>query len=191
MILVSRILWILPPVRQYKTQYFYFFLFLALQDVFGFVIRNIVHSRTNIHFLLLGLCSIFSLFTLKQLRENLIWAAFLTMIFVSSMILKTDQIADIYLLILTQMIVLAVILKRAVVFIIENKKINLFYLVFVLYVMLQLTRFFNVVLYFTDAKYFYNITTLLEYGIAVFFIVFTVKSKKIIYNIKYLQNLEY
>lgn len=187
---ISRVLWFIPPIRQYKSRYFLFFLSLTLMDLSSMFIRNVLHSSTNIHYIVLNLFSIFSVFSFQQLKKNVIWAVALSLFFLLVVLFKTDVIFDIYLLLISQMILLAVMLKRTTLQIIEDKIINLFYVVFILYFMLQLTRLFNVVLYFADATYFYELTTIIDYGIAVFFIVFREDSKKIIFPVKFLEKLE-
>jgi len=72
---ISIIIWLLPPIKQYKTEYFFFFLVLALSDVITLVFSLLFHLNTQIMYAFSTAFLIVSLVRLDKIKIALLFIA--------------------------------------------------------------------------------------------------------------------
>ena len=164
---ISVLIWLFPPVRQYRTEYFLFFLILAIADPVGallniFLAVKPIHENLVITFLL-----IIALVDTERLKKRWIF------VFLSFLILMTAMIflpfKSMYgIKILLSSIVLFIILKNALLYFNQKQTINLFFLVLILYEITIIIKFiYTASRTHTGTVYFY--TTFFEFFIGIFF----------------------
>lgn len=187
---ISRILWLIPPIRQYKSKFFYFFLFMAVTEPTTYIIRNVFHSRSNINMVITSLCVLFSLFGYKTLKKYIFFVLSFSILVLLLNFTQPVEMTDLSIMMFVQISIFIILLKRTITQVIYDKKINLFYIVLLLYTFIQITKMLNVILYFADALYYFVLTTIVDYFFAVFFMIFREDSKQIIFPLKSLEELE-
>lgn len=165
---ISVLIWLFPPVRQYRTEYFLFFLILAIADPVGallniFLAVKPIHENLVITFLL-----IIALVDTERLKKRWIF------VFLSFLILMTAMIflpfKSMYgIKILLSSIVLFIILKNALLYFNQKQTINLFFLVLILYEITIIIKFiYTASRTHTGTVYFYT-TSFFEFFIGIFF----------------------
>ncbi len=166
---VSIFIWLLPPIRQYKGNYFYFFLVLALLDPIVYVVRFILPlDPMRIY----TLCTIFLVFALIKIRHNKFnwfYIAVLTIINTYLSFSLSFDLLKLY-LILQLIVVFFIILRKTLLDTFTNGQINLFYFVLVLYLLSVLTKMLITFTQFSSGIFYFYFTTAFEILIAVFFI---------------------
>src|SRR3989304_3856823 len=70
--LIEIVIWFLPPIRQYKNNYFYFFLILAITEIFAFITYKIFELPTIITYAIFSYFLSLSLIDKKTLKKHLI-----------------------------------------------------------------------------------------------------------------------
>ncbi len=168
---ISILIWFCPPFRQRKTEYFVFFLILAVADPINALINLISSIKTIQVSLIITFCLILSLIDRNWIKKNLIIIIIaLLMLLTSAFTLPVKGIHAIK--ILLSIIVLSIILKNALLYFNKTQTINLFFLVFILY---ELTIIIKYIYGASGTKtgiiYFY-ITSIFEFFIGLFFVLY-------------------
>ncbi|MEW6508778.1 MAG: hypothetical protein AB1432_13645 [Bacteroidota bacterium] len=160
----SIVLWLIPPIRQYKTNYFFFFLILAFIDPLVILYSKITFQNVPLSFYIFTNFLLFiSLLDTSSIKRNwfLVFSGLVVLIgIVIYSNFTTSQ--SLIILIAIQFLILTAILKKFIVNFALNKKINLFHLVLILYILTIITKFFNVLTSFSDATAFFIITTIAQ-----------------------------
>lgn len=160
----SILLWLIPPIRQYKTNYFFFFLILALIDPITVIyaktmVKNIPLSFYTFTNLLLFI----SVIDQDSIKRNL-FLIFSGFVVLTGIVIFANFTENQYFIILIaiQVLILTTILKKFIVNFALNKNINLFQLILIFYLLTVITKFFNVLIGFADASAFFIITTVAQ-----------------------------
>lgn len=168
---ISAIVWLFPPIRQYKTKYFLFFLILALKNSFNEAALHMNFSNPLTIDLIAAYLILASLVWRKISLKSLI-------IFLTGLLLLI--IAGNYLT-LFGIVSLKVILSSILVFIFskdtilsfhKTAKINLFYLMLTFYEITIVIKFIDYITFAKIGVIYFNITTAFELLIGVFFIIY-------------------
>ncbi len=158
--------WLLPPIKQYGGKYFYYFLILALSDPLNIAIRHLFHFTFYLH-LILDLFLILSLFDFRMLK-NIPFVILLILFSVGSNIFLTpDSVA--VLMIICDLIMLTIFLKRAVLCLHDYGNINLFFFVLILYETSALSKYLILLFELPVKVIYFNLTTAFEILIALYF----------------------
>ena len=176
-ILLSQILyfgsigvWLIPPFRQFRGKYFYFFLILALMDPISIGFRLLfkqpiplgVYSFST-YFLLL---SLFSFETYKKHLMLLISVSLLTFLLI---FFGFNHSQNLLAIVLFHFGIFFIILKKFITTYTLDGHIKVFYLFFIFYELTIIIKFFNVFFGFADATAFYYITTIAQIIFGLFF----------------------
>jgi hypothetical protein len=166
---LSIIVWCLPPIRQYRGYFFDFFLILACIDpislIYFWVTKTSLPSWVYILFMYLLICSIYTESTLKKYRYIFILLPLgfmLTISFQSKISYNAIMILEFVALLLS-------FLLELIVFYVNKKKLNVFYLVLVFYILTNILKYFNIIIGFADAFAFFVITTIAQIAFGLFF----------------------
>jgi hypothetical protein len=168
---ISVLIWLIPPIRQFKGNYFYFFLVLALMDPISIFLRQVLAlSFTNLVYLAGGLIALFSLlpkaFIKRHLPMLLLFLILVLFIFGQKFIPlfseQGDSVAFQLLLVLIHMSILMIFIQRFILRYTANKRFTLFLLILIFYELTSILKIFNLMLGLADAVAFFVITTIAQ-----------------------------
>lgn len=165
----SVVVWILPAIRQYKSYMFDFFLVLAVIDpitlFFGIITKTNMPQWLYALFIYLLIISITTEDILKKLKYVFIALPLLFVIIIPYMTTKYYHI----LFICMGLVLLFVFLRWLITSYVETKKLNIFYLMLVFYMLTVILKFFNLLFGFADASAFFIITSIAQIFFGLFF----------------------
>ena len=180
---ISALVWIFPAIRQFKSDFFYYFLFIALCDPFGLLNVYFLHiidpnkSLTIVSLLMFYASQYGERINLSKWILNIILA--LIYIYVLLYFEKQDiPNAILHLFILYKF------MKAALLNLHSEGELNFFYFVLVFY---EISLIFSKIVHFsgTDAAIIVFISTIsFQILIAIFFIIFREDSPALIFKIK-------
>jgi hypothetical protein len=184
-IYISIAVWLLPPFRQYKGNYFFYFLILALSDPVSLAASNFfgVYGQ-NVHSISAYLMIISLIYFPKNSKPKMILVIPMTLIFISGYI-YIDNLT--YLLFLLHILILIVFLKRTLILVYKHNTINLFYWVLLFY---EVSLVINIYLMLEvdDIKVvIYYATLFFQIFVAIFFTIFIEKSQSIIFKLRQIE----
>lgn len=175
----SVIVWLLPPFKQFKGEYFLFFLILAFMDpinlFFLFIVKSAVFQSQII--ILLNYCLLLSIIEKNLLRKYWIWFFIITLILFFPTIFHFTGNEIIFVYIVLQLGIALIILKNLITNYVLVGKLSLFLLVFLLYQFTTITKLSNLLFGFADAFAFFIFTTIVQIIFGLFFSVFTENDK--------------
>ena len=122
--------WLIPPFRQYRTKYFYFFLVLALMDPVVLIFWRLLLINPQLISPVVALFLIFSLFPISS--KNILLTFFSCLV----LILGEPYLNNTQILLLNALIhivVLVIIINHFLKFTAEKNSISLFYIFVISY----------------------------------------------------------
>lgn len=167
---VSMGVWLIPPVRQFKGKYFYFFLILAIMDPISIGFRLLFKQPTPVGvysyftYFLLG-----SLFSFKTYKNHLPLFISISLLVFLLIFLGFNHSQNLLAIVLFHFGILFIILRRFITIYAFNGQLSVFYLFFILYELTIILKFFNVLFGFADATALYYITTSAQIIFGLFF----------------------
>lgn len=171
---VGLIIWLLPPLKQYKGKYFNFFLILAIEDpITIFLIHSFKIYPTQVYSIMYFILFL-SLIRLNKIKR--FWYLFLIMIsfiFITNFYLNYKEI--IFFIIISGLLIVFIFLKLLAENYNKNNRLNSGYLVLILYNISILLKFY---LAFGSTKNFvafFYFTTAFEILVAIFFTIYKVE----------------
>jgi hypothetical protein len=175
---ISSIFWLFPPLRQHKSQYFFYFLILALSDPIALFFINILNYSSKLIHPIAGLLILYSI-NLSYAAIKKYWAVHLLIIvgfFIS--LLRIDN--PLYLVLSLHLLILFKFIRIVIINTFNNNSLNAFYLALSFYelsIVINLSVFlsgndFRVVIYYMSLS--------IQFLMAIFFTIFTEKSKFLI-----------
>jgi len=166
----SVFVWLIIPLRQFRTRFFPFFLVLGLLDPAAFISGRIIHY--NLDILYLFGCVILLYLALLEIRTKIkVWLVILFT--AAALIVVLYYINSISILqIIIHLIILVYFLKILVVYYSENRKLLLFHLFLFAYEFSLVLKFFMVYHELEIGPAYYYLTTGFQIFIGIFFLLF-------------------
>lgn len=166
---ISNLVWIFPIIRQYKNQYFYFFLFLSGFDILTAVFRHIFYITSNASYVIQGLFLIFSLQGVSKFKNYFMYKLALLLLIISVTLVVNNRFFEIYIIGFFQFIILYYILIHFFRYNIEKQTLHLFYIVLVLFQILNVLKFINIVALNYTGYFYSTVTTVFQILTGLFF----------------------
>lgn len=166
--IVSSTIWLLIPLRQLKTNYFYYFLTYAIPA--SLTLINAFFPIDSRRFLPgLGLLTIISLFNFKKIPNYQLFLSGIVAISIYTAFI-IQPLGIIIVSIVEHVIILLIILKKAILFTNSTKKINYFHILLILFEVSVITRFIPLI--GEKGLIFFYITAALGIFIGIFFLIY-------------------
>lgn len=165
---LSSVVWLLAPIRQYKTRFFLFFLLLGLYD--PIFIPAYYLFKVDISLLYLVGTSLLlypAFFYIKDDTKFVITFFFLTVSLIVAIYFPANAII---LQIIMHLIIFFSFLKVFIVSFSETRKISLFLLLLLSYEFSLLLKFFMYITEFEMGMIYFHITTAIQIIIGLFFL---------------------
>jgi len=176
-ILLSKILyfvsigvWLIPPIRQFKGKYFYFFLILAVMDPISMGFRLLFKQTIPV-----GVFSYFtyfllaSLFSFKTYKNHLPLFVSISLLMFLLIFFGFNKSQNLLAIVLFHFGILFIILRKFITTYAFNGQLSVFYIFFILYELTIIIKLFYVLFRFGDATAFHYITTSAQIIFGLFF----------------------
>lgn len=167
--IVSILIWIVPPVRQFKNRYFYFFLVLSLSGIISYFLRKVFFSTSNFPFLLSAFLQIVALQNTSFRKRYNRYQLPIMFLFLVAVVIINNRMFELYMITFLHVIILFYIISHFFYHNIRSKELNLFFIVLVLYQTLSVFKFINVVVLVYDSAFFFIVTFSFQILIGLFF----------------------
>lgn len=172
---LSFLFWLMPPIRQYKTPYFTFFLILAICDPILYSMNLLFGFRTLMFYPTLTFLLIISL---SSIKKKFLWFTTSAVIILLTYINQNDPIKLYYLCIILLLVVLYKIVDKLMLIIIQQRTLNLFLSLLLFYTLINEFKFIAVALnlYQGAISLYLALFTQLFFGISFSFITINTKN---------------
>ena len=132
LIYISIILWIFPIFKQYKTEYFLFFLILAAADPLIILVYQFIHFNAQSFSWVIILFLITSLTTKKRIRQTLLVVSLITMT-ISLFLFNMDTTIMMIISCMLHLVVLGIIIVNLLNRFLTTQSLNLFLCLLIVY----------------------------------------------------------
>ncbi|NJD22586.1 MAG: hypothetical protein FIA82_07955 [Melioribacter sp.] len=173
--IISTAIWILPPIKQYKSDYFYFFLILAFLDVMQPVVFFFLHMDPRHVAIIFLLFLISSLPSSHKQRYFFIILGIFTSVFFLGFSFQNSTLTLIRMAM--HVIIVIILINSFVKYTLKVKAVNLFLIILITYELITVFKFIAGILSFEEGAFSYVIATFIQifFGIAFLFISFKTK----------------
>lgn len=177
----SFLIWLIPPIRQYKTQYFTFFVILALFDPILFSIYKIFGIQTLKFYPIMTFLIIISL---SKIKKKFLCFAISIIIILLSYSNQNDPVKLYYFCIILLTAILFQIVNKLMQIIFQQSVLNLFLSLLLVYALINELKFIAIALnlYQGIMSFYLASFTQLFFGISFSFI--TINTKNIPISLK-------
>ena len=174
LVYASIIVWLFPPIRQFRKSNFYFFLILALMDPIAFIYFEIFKHTISFNYYLIGNYLLLVSVLWNSNKSEIKYSLIVVGIFYLILLFTINFSANDHLLIaiILQVVILLVFLRTFIVEYAINSKFNFFYLALVFYILTNISKFLIVLIGFADATALFIITTIAQIFFGLFFSVY-------------------
>ena len=181
--LLSMFFWLFPPIRQFKTELFWYFFILAISDPIsvGLVMAGILSQL--IGYAIAGFLLVFSLYG-SYYKNWHVRSILLVLLIALIPVFFTSMNYHYGIIITLHIVILFFFLRRSIYFIAVHSKLNIFNIMLVLY---ELSILLKVVTLLANAKTgvaFFYITDIFQILIAIFFSIFKENDSRLFINLK-------
>ncbi|MCF8242243.1 MAG: hypothetical protein K9J16_12725 [Melioribacteraceae bacterium] len=170
----SWIIWIGPIIRNYKNQFFLFFVFVAMPDLVNAFVFWVVNTSptliVSITFVFLQIPALLGKQILMKYLKSLIffYVSILVIYFVVDIHMLNFAISP-----LINLFIFLIILKKFAVDNVESERVNIFYIVLLFYKLTIIFKFFVMIIGTVDATPFFIVTTIIQIIFGLYFSIFT------------------
>ena len=173
---LSILIWLMPPIKQYKTQYFTFFLVLALSDPIIYSVYLIFSIPTLNFYPIMTLLLIISL---SDRKKYYLWIVDSLIILIITYIFQNDPIRLFDFCIILFSVVLYQIINKLLQMIIQQKYLNLFLCLLLFYALLNELKFISISLNLYQGSVSYYLATFIQIFFGISFSFITINTKNI------------
>lgn len=181
---VSSIIWSFPPFRQYKGNFFYYFLFIGISDPLVLILRSKMRFiPSNIYFVITLFAALISIISLNnKIRWKFVWPVFIGLLCLGFSLPNWD-ISYIEVALLVSILYYST--RYIIVFAAKNRYLSLFHLLFLIYNASLLIKLINAMVDpLMGAIYFYS-TTIFDIMLGILFCIFREEDKRLALRLRW------
>lgn len=162
--------WLFPIFRQYKGNYFLFFLILALSDPIAMLSVAVLKVQPTLIHSIAGIFLFYSIDTVRQ-EFGRLWLLnlFIVVTFVIALLMLSNLL---FLILILHFLILFIFIKKLMLKLYHSGEFNWFYLVLIFY---EITVILKVMVFISSTEigilYFY-LTLAFQFLVAIFFTIF-------------------
>lgn len=168
LVIIGVLVWLIPPIRQYKTRYFWFFLTLGLADPIAIIAGKTFHLVFAQLYVPLDILFFFSVIEYKKITfYKILFYIVIVGLGFYSFIHFWEYGSFFFTAIL--FLVLVILIRQSFLFVIEKGCINIFHVVLIFYQALNVFKSLSLLIYFSTGVWFFFMSTTIQIFIGVFF----------------------
>lgn len=177
------IVWLLPPIRQRGTKYFWFFLILALSDPLFELMKLVSITKSpDILYLFVPIACFLALLGKIVIKKYF----YLVLLLISLPVVYVWKLhSEQYFFLLFNIALMLLLFKFIFDFITElqkNREVNVFLIILMFYIISILTKIDSVITGFAGNYNYYFITNILDILLGLFFAVFKYGTRLLVYD---------
>ena len=181
----SIIVWIIPPIRQYKTRLFIFFLILGIMDPLSLLYKYLTNFPFPLEgYLVFNYIMLLTILPGKTFYKYKPYLLAFTPIMILPM-LYTIQKPITYLIVVFLFITMFfIILRNFIITSTKSRKLNFFYMVLLLYLLTIILKFTVLIFGFIDATANFIVTSIFQAVIGLYFSIFREDNPRFIFKLQ-------
>lgn len=182
---LSIFVWLLPPLRQRNTRFFYYFLILAMADLVGLTMNEYLRISFSDYYILISFCLFLALQKTDFLKKKSVLFICLGLLVIILSFLNIGSNLYVFFFTFLHLMIIFRILYFFVMEVSQKQTIGFFYLVLAFYEFTVLLKFLNFLFELkVEAHTYFYITTGFELLVGIFFTTFREDSQKLVYKLK-------
>lgn len=167
------VVWLFPPIRQFKTNLFVFFLILAILDpinlAFGYIFKVPIPGLfwvLSVYFLLLAIVG-----REVMMQNKVVLIVLLCICFVPT-VLGLELMINFSIMVFLYLIIFVFRLKELILTYVHNKVVNIFHIILLFYLLTLILKVLGIILGFANATAYFFITSIFQSIFGFYFSIF-------------------
>lgn len=176
--------WIIVPVRQIGQKYFMFFLILIVGDIITLISRYAYHSKSNVFYIISDLLC---LIAIQGRKASNLFKALILILSVATFIVEYYGFGykqEFILIITCNFLLFFKFLQQSIIKYIGENIISIFLAFLTFYELIGVTKFFGLITDTANAASYFEIATLLQVLIGLFFCIFKENNPRLLVKLK-------
>jgi hypothetical protein len=170
------LVWLLPPIKQFRTKFFLYFFILAISDPVNIILYRLYSVNVWQCHIFFSSLTIFSLIEINN-RKALLFFIPLILVVISVLFgMSIDTMQNIAAL--NILLAAMIIAKDFIIQIKETEKINIFYIVLLFYNISTVIKILFFISYSKTGYLYFFLTNIFQILIAVYFSIYNVNNSK-------------
>lgn len=179
---IQTFIWLLPPLRQYRSRFFWFFLNLALSDAIVALAFDVLDIKFYPQYLYTVMASLLFLAVLYHSVRFSLYVPVITTVVLSGILYIFGFLIHYleYICIIIHLMIIYLLVKETIISLSQTRSLNIFLLVLSLYEFSIAIKWYQFAMRTRTGFVFFYITTVFEILLAIFFTVFRPDSPSMI-----------
>lgn len=188
LVIISIVLWLMPPIRNYKTNFFIYFLLLAVSDPISTLLIRLHLLRPYYVHAAISFMLFLSLKKITRGSKSFNITAFfalclLIISFFSGLVFEMGEFVKAVIAIIN-ILIFFVILSKALLIVAQNATVNIFYFALLFYEATTIIKFIVTIFPVEEAVIQFLMTGAFQFLFAIFFTLFNENSPAMKINLK-------
>jgi hypothetical protein len=183
LIIISIVIWIVVPIRQFSSKYFYFFLVIGATDLIVRLNRYFDLSLNNSIYVLMAFLLILSLLSKNERIRILPYYLGLALTIFFVLYFNSFYIVEFYMLIILNIFILVQIFLHFFNDILVNNEVKSFYVIFLLYQIITVAKLFNIITTTFGGYFYFIIASAFQIIIGLFFCFINIDKPNLVFKI--------
>ncbi|MGE5363211.1 MAG: hypothetical protein ACM3SM_03705 [Bacteroidota bacterium] len=171
---IQTFIWLLPPLRQYRSRFFWFFLNLALSDAIVALAFDVFDIKFYPQYLYTVFAPLLFFAVLYHSVRFSLYVPVITTVVLSGILYIFGSLISYleYICIIIHLMIIYLLVKETIISLSQTRSFNVFILVLSLYELSQALKWYQFAMRTRTGFVFFYITTVFEILLAIFFTVF-------------------
>jgi hypothetical protein len=183
--LFSMLIWLLPPLRQYGTRFFIFFLMFGFADITGALYSKYVDINSNlIVYIIITAIALLSLQEKAHLKKYLFYYSVMILAAVGLYIRFPDLSTGTFILLFINTFIILTLFKDLLNDFFNMRSFSIFLAILIFYQITNITKLATLLTGFQNNYFYFGFTTAIQILLGIFFSVFRYDYKRFILQLR-------
>ena len=183
--LLGMLIWMLPPLRQYGTRFFLYFLMFGFADWAGILYIKYISQTTNyLVYILVSAAAFIVIQEKDQLKKHYLIYSAVLLISAAVFLGSPDILTGAFLMLILHGLITVTLIRIFFNYFLIDRMINIFLVIMIFYELTALTKIATLITGFSNNYLYFGTTTAIQIILGLFFSVFRYDYKRFYIQLK-------
>jgi hypothetical protein len=182
--LIGMLVWLFPPIRQYGTRFFIFFLMLGFADITGALYTKYFQGSNLLIYIIITAVAYFSIHNIKHLKKYFFYYAFMVIAAFGIFFRMPDMITGSLIILAFHILIMLTLFKDLLNDFFNIRSLNLFLAVLIFYEITTVTKLATLLTGSYNNYIYFGTTTAIQILLGIFFSIFRYDYKRLIFQLR-------
>jgi hypothetical protein len=182
--LIGMLVWLFPPIRQYGTRFFIFFLMLGFADITGALYTKYFQSSNLLIYIIITAIAYFSIHNKAHLKKYFFYYAVLVITAFGIFFRFPEMVSGSLIILFFHILIMLTLFKDLLNDFFNKKYLNIFLAVLIFYEITLVTKLATLLTGSFNNYIYFGTTTAIQILLGIFFSIFRYDYKRFIFQLR-------